>query len=138
MAKDASNAKKDKVRSGKVEKPHQRPAAKITSLTEIDDIFAAKKNPATTTATATTTAIVLDPATPKPQSSVTVVDASSLSSASQQPQRPPPKNDDFADSRGKSSKYTEDGLRVFYMEDLRIGEGEGATDLCPFDCSCCF
>ncbi|KAJ2055336.1 hypothetical protein GGI17_006678 [Coemansia sp. S146] len=49
-----------------------------------------------------------------------------------------PKSDDFADSRGKGSKYTEDGLRVFYMEDLRIGRGEGATELCPFDCTCCF
>ncbi|KAJ2064613.1 hypothetical protein GGI17_000940, partial [Coemansia sp. S146] len=46
-----------------------------------------------------------------------------------QQQKRPPKSDDFADSRGKGSKYTEDGLRVFYMEDLRIGEGEGATEL---------
>ncbi|KAJ2748514.1 hypothetical protein GGI19_006084, partial [Coemansia pectinata] len=50
----------------------------------------------------------------------------------------PPKSDDFADSCGKGSKYTQDGLCVFHMEDLRIGEGEGVIELCPFDCTCCY
>ncbi|KAJ2910629.1 hypothetical protein GGI21_000671 [Coemansia aciculifera] len=133
--------KRDKVRAGKVEKPPHRPAKSPISLSEIDDIFAVKKN-APTTETATTTAIAPTAPPAKPKSSITIVDASATSHSSlrtsQSHQPPPPKNDDFADSRGKSSKYTEDGLRVFYMEDLRIGEGEGATDQCPFDCSCCF
>ncbi|ORX76971.1 DUF1764-domain-containing protein [Anaeromyces robustus] len=51
----------------------------------------------------------------------------------------PTDDDGFGDSRGlHSERRTEDGLRIFTMEDLRIGEGEGDTPLCPFDCNCCF
>eukprot|EP01128_Nolandella_sp_AFSM9_P004561 TRINITY_DN2062_c0_g1_i1.p1 TRINITY_DN2062_c0_g1~~TRINITY_DN2062_c0_g1_i1.p1 ORF type:complete len:136 (+),score=45.22 TRINITY_DN2062_c0_g1_i1:479-886(+) len=50
------------------------------------------------------------------------------------------KDDDFwGDSRGNnsSSRYTEEGYPIFTKEQLKIGEG-GDTDLCPFDCKCCF
>ncbi|KAJ1950537.1 hypothetical protein IWQ62_006555, partial [Dispira parvispora] len=47
-------------------------------------------------------------------------------------------DDGFFDSRGtKSKQYTEDGLPVFTVQDLGIGEG-GDTPDCPFDCQCCF
>jgi hypothetical protein len=46
-------------------------------------------------------------------------------------------DDGFGDSRGKSSKYTEDGLRIYSVQDLNIGLG-GDTPQCPFDCDCCF
>ncbi|RIA92782.1 hypothetical protein C1645_764061 [Glomus cerebriforme] len=48
-------------------------------------------------------------------------------------------NDDngFSDSRGtKSRKTTEDGLPIFDIKELNIGNG-GDTPLCPFDCDCC-
>ncbi|KAJ2828028.1 hypothetical protein FBU31_003023, partial [Coemansia sp. 'formosensis'] len=156
MPKD--NSKISKVRAGKIEKKTQ-PTSKTAAVavaavskSEIDDIFASKKaQPTSKSAVASKTEIddifsakkqpLAKPecnnapkATAKPAKSVTVVDATaSITSSGSQQQKRPPKSDDFADSRGKSSKYTEDGLRVFYMEDLRIGEGEGATELCPFD-----
>ncbi|CAM9289778.1 unnamed protein product, partial [Discosporangium mesarthrocarpum] len=34
-------------------------------------------------------------------------------------------------------RYDEDGLPIYTWESLRIGQG-GGTDLCPFDCDCCF
>ncbi|CAG8475240.1 25833_t:CDS:2 [Dentiscutata erythropus] len=45
--------------------------------------------------------------------------------------------DGFSDSRGtKSRKTTEDGLAVYDINELNIGNG-GDTPLCPFDCECC-
>jgi hypothetical protein len=49
-------------------------------------------------------------------------------------------NDDFFDSRGlkrKSRSLTEDGLPIYTVSELKIGLG-GGTELCPFDCNCCF
>ena len=34
-------------------------------------------------------------------------------------------------------RYTEDGLKIFSMAELKIGQG-GDTEDCPFDCDCCF
>lgn len=47
---------------------------------------------------------------------------------------------DFFDSRGlrrKTRALTEDGLPIYTPKELKIGMG-GGTDLCPFDCNCCF
>lgn len=47
---------------------------------------------------------------------------------------------DFFDSRGlkrKTRSLTEDGLPIFSPKELKIGMG-GGTDLCPFDCNCCY
>ncbi|GAA5919158.1 hypothetical protein JCM5296_004094 [Sporobolomyces johnsonii] len=42
----------------------------------------------------------------------------------------------FRDSRG-TRKKTEDGLPIYDVTELKIGLG-GDTELCPFDCECCF
>ncbi|GAA6028584.1 hypothetical protein JCM8097_007294 [Rhodosporidiobolus ruineniae] len=42
----------------------------------------------------------------------------------------------FMDSRGTRRK-TDDGLPIFSESELKIGLG-GDTELCPFDCQCCF
>ncbi|GAA5870771.1 hypothetical protein JCM8547_001704 [Rhodosporidiobolus lusitaniae] len=42
----------------------------------------------------------------------------------------------FMDSRGTRRK-TEDGLPIYDTTELKIGLG-GDTELCPFDCDCCF
>ena len=34
-------------------------------------------------------------------------------------------------------KVTQDGYKVYKLEELGVGKG-GDTDLCPFDCDCCF
>ncbi|KAJ2575421.1 hypothetical protein EV177_010999, partial [Coemansia sp. RSA 1804] len=145
-------AQKDKVKAGKVVKKKPPTSASSTSkkLSEIDDIFSSK--PKRVSSSPSSTAAATDSPnpnlTPKKTSSVKVVDAtnagksttafplnssnkcgSSNNNNGRKQQHLPPKDDDFADSRGKSSKYTEDGLRVFYMDDLRIGEGEGDTEL---------
>ncbi|KAJ1718163.1 hypothetical protein LPJ61_006792 [Coemansia biformis] len=134
----------NKVAAGKVSKKKPckaKPAvSKVTlpskATTEIDDIFAS--NPPANTAE--------KPAAPvkqKATKAVTVVDASAAGKKAdphknQQQARPLAGDDGFADSRGKQTKYTEDGMRVFYMDDLHIGEGNGDTPECPFDCQCCF
>lgn len=33
--------------------------------------------------------------------------------------------------------YTDEGWKIYTPEELFIGNG-GDTDLCPFDCQCCF
>lgn len=48
-----------------------------------------------------------------------------------------PKDDFFGDSRG-ARKQTDDGLDIYLDTELKIGEGNGDTELCPFDCQCCF
>ncbi|KAJ2011826.1 hypothetical protein GGF41_006822, partial [Coemansia sp. RSA 2531] len=128
--------KVNKPRSANVDKKKKntRPIAKVppVSNTEIDDIFATKNQPPPKPTTVAQKPETDDIFTAKATKSVTVVDATATTTTTNQQKRPP-KSDDFADSRGKGSKYTDDGLRVFYMEDLRIGEGEGETELCPFD-----
>ena len=34
-------------------------------------------------------------------------------------------------------KMTGDGYKVYSLDELGVGKG-GDTDLCPFDCECCF
>ncbi|KAF9302871.1 hypothetical protein BGZ74_004710 [Mortierella antarctica] len=46
-----------------------------------------------------------------------------------------PDSDDELEKKGK--RRTDDGLRLFDINDLGIGKG-GNTDQCPFDCECCF
>ncbi|GIX65373.1 uncharacterized protein BcabD6B2_48080 [Babesia caballi] len=38
---------------------------------------------------------------------------------------------------GTVRKRTEDNLPVYTVEELNIGKG-GGTELCPFDCHCCY
>ncbi|GAA6024599.1 hypothetical protein JCM10207_001017 [Rhodosporidiobolus poonsookiae] len=42
----------------------------------------------------------------------------------------------FMDSRG-TRRRTDDGLPIYDTAELKIGLG-GNTELCPFDCDCCF
>jgi Eukaryotic protein of unknown function (DUF1764) len=34
-------------------------------------------------------------------------------------------------------RVTSDGYKIYKLEELGVGKG-GDTDLCPFDCECCF
>lgn len=36
-----------------------------------------------------------------------------------------------------SRKRTEEGYLIYKEDELKIGQG-GDTELCPFDCRCCF
>ena len=45
---------------------------------------------------------------------------------------------EMADKNSKGPRrYTEDGYRIYTMEELGLGEGGDGPD-CPFDCNCCF
>ena len=39
--------------------------------------------------------------------------------------------------KDKSQDFTEEGWRIYTPDELNIGKG-GDTELCPFDCDCCF
>ncbi|KAF0695784.1 Aste57867_13435 [Aphanomyces stellatus] len=46
------------------------------------------------------------------------------------------KNNDTSDPR--PVRYDADGMAIYTEESLRIGQGNGDTPDCPFDCWCCF
>ncbi|KAJ1642469.1 hypothetical protein J3B02_001223 [Coemansia erecta] len=134
-----SQKSKNKVANGKIQKPKPKQTKPLaaTQTFEIDDIFASKpaQQPLPSPPQLPSSASIKNP------SSVKIIDAShtdKIANPQKQKLPPPAADDNFGDSRGQKSKYTEDGLRVFYMDDLRIGEGEGDTEQCPFDCNCCF
>ncbi|KAJ2160588.1 hypothetical protein GGF46_002130 [Coemansia sp. RSA 552] len=133
-----SRNKNNKVISGKVtKKTAAKPpaAARDNKASEIDDIFSlepAPKAPPTPPPAKPTHPIAAATSLAK------VVDATAAGKSTAAQKQPPPKDDAFADTRGKNTKYTDDGFRVFYYDDLRIGEGQGDTELCPFECECCY
>jgi hypothetical protein len=45
--------------------------------------------------------------------------------------------DIFGAETSKQRKRTEEGFVIYHEDELKINEG-GDTDLCPFDCQCCF
>lgn len=49
------------------------------------------------------------------------------------------KDDIFGDGAGAARKRTEEGYAVYTADELGLGRrGGGDTDLCPFDCECCY
>jgi hypothetical protein len=48
------------------------------------------------------------------------------------------KDDIFGVVNLKGRKRTEEGYAIYTEEELRLGGKGGDTDLCPFDCDCCF
>lgn len=49
------------------------------------------------------------------------------------------KDDIFGEDVGKGSrKRTEEGYAIYTEDELGFGKKGGDTDLCPFDCDCCF
>ncbi len=49
------------------------------------------------------------------------------------------KDDIFGEVTAKGRKRTEEGFAIYTEDELGLGrKGGGDTDLCPFDCECCF
>lgn len=48
------------------------------------------------------------------------------------------KDDIFGGESGKGRKRTEEGYVIYTEDELKLGTGGGDTELCPFDCDCCF
>lgn len=83
---------------------------------------------------------VSDPENLVPLKKGTPYDASRDDFAVQDSRAKSDDDSDFFDSRGRKRKarpLTEDGLPIYTTKELRIGLG-GDTDLCPFDCNCCY
>ncbi|ORZ34871.1 hypothetical protein BCR44DRAFT_1500064 [Catenaria anguillulae PL171] len=62
--------------------------------------------------------------------------SSAGSNAPQSKKRKVESMDEFLGNNGKK-RFTDDGYPLYYIEDLLAQEG-GDTDLCPFECECCF
>lgn len=50
----------------------------------------------------------------------------------------PVDDDVFGETRSNARLKTDDGFQIYTDKELKIGEGEGDTKDCPFDCWCCF
>ncbi|GFE55591.1 DUF1764 family protein, putative [Babesia ovis] len=63
----------------------------------------------------------------------------SSSNKSSSPSRKNKENESYARApiSGSARKRTEDNLPIYTVEELNIGNG-GGTELCPFDCDCCY
>lgn len=49
------------------------------------------------------------------------------------------KDDIFGGDAGKKRKRTEEGYAIYTEDELGLTKkGGGDTDLCPFDCDCCY
>eukprot|EP00877_Chromochloris_zofingiensis_P010526 jgi/Chrzof1/5727/Cz16g13080.t1 len=48
------------------------------------------------------------------------------------------KDDIFGEEATKARKRTEEGYTIYSETELGLGKKGGDTDLCPFDCDCCF
>eukprot|EP01024_Parvocaulis_polyphysoides_P064058 TRINITY_DN742_c0_g7_i1.p2 TRINITY_DN742_c0_g7~~TRINITY_DN742_c0_g7_i1.p2 ORF type:complete len:132 (-),score=29.02 TRINITY_DN742_c0_g7_i1:322-717(-) len=48
------------------------------------------------------------------------------------------KNDIFGEQSSSGRKKTEEGYAIYTEEELGFRDNCGDTDLCPFDCDCCF
>lgn len=48
------------------------------------------------------------------------------------------KDDLFGKEEEKGRKRTEEGYRIYTEDELGLNKKGGDTDLCPFDCDCCF
>eukprot|EP01023_Acetabularia_acetabulum_P068872 TRINITY_DN983_c0_g1_i1.p4 TRINITY_DN983_c0_g1~~TRINITY_DN983_c0_g1_i1.p4 ORF type:complete len:120 (-),score=17.06 TRINITY_DN983_c0_g1_i1:479-838(-) len=48
------------------------------------------------------------------------------------------KDDIFGEQRSSDKKITEEGYAVYTEAELGFRDDCGDTDLCPFDCHCCF
>ncbi|KAJ1926565.1 hypothetical protein IWQ60_003681 [Tieghemiomyces parasiticus] len=115
--------------------PAEAKKAKSTpsDATEIDDIFACKPK-----RTAIDDGGAANSGDKSGRKRSADADSPAEPAKRQQAAVPPPDDDGFFDTRGRRSKrQTEDGLPLFSLDDLKIGQGQDTPD-CPFDCECCY
>lgn len=48
------------------------------------------------------------------------------------------KEDIFGEQSSRNRKRTEEGYCIYSEDELKLNKNTGDTDLCPFDCNCCF
>ena len=52
--------------------------------------------------------------------------------------RPSGCKDDLFGEEARARAKTEEGWNVYTEAELKLGGAGGGTDMCPFDCDCCF
>lgn len=121
---------------------------------DIDSIFASAPKKPATPAAASSTASSSSSSSLKAKSTATLLQLAKSKKASKTSAAATPgayvreetrrgtavlDDDAFADSRGeKRKRKVVDGLKVYTEEELGLNNGGGDTELCPFDCNCCF
>ena len=46
--------------------------------------------------------------------------------------------DDLFGLEGEARRKTAEGWNIYSEQELKLNKAGGGTDLCPFDCDCCF
>ncbi|GLC35182.1 hypothetical protein PLESTB_000563400 [Pleodorina starrii] len=98
---------------------------------EIDDIFSAGKKKAAEGKRAAGEAAGKEP-------DAAAVAAAAAAPAAKRPRVEGSKDDIFGEVSAKGRKRTEEGFPIYSEDELGLGKRGGDTDLCPFDCDCCF
>ncbi|GIL42361.1 hypothetical protein Vafri_357 [Volvox africanus] len=129
--------------SGKAEEHHVLPesknvlpkdggvkSAKKAQKSEIDDIFSAGKKKSLESKRVAPEGVGKEP------DGIAVTTATAVTA--KRPRIEGSKDDIFGEATGKGRKRTEEGFAIYTEDELGLGKKGGDTDLCPFDCDCCF
>uniref|UniRef100_A0A7S0UUJ0 DUF1764 domain-containing protein n=1 Tax=Polytomella parva TaxID=51329 RepID=A0A7S0UUJ0_9CHLO len=121
--------KKDKASEKTEEKSQEKPNAivKQKKVDEIDDIFGSSKKEAKSTDTK-------KEGSKRGNSELEEKDKPSSKKAKIEGN----KDDIFGEEAKKGRKKTEEGYNIYTEDELGLGRAGGNTELCPFDCNCCF
>lgn len=148
----ASEAAKAAGKKKAVEEPPEQPSAgKAAGIApgkrvkdEIDDIFSSKPaaKKAATQKTADGDAAAAAAPSGEDGAALTKL-AEQVKEARNKQQGKKPKvegskDDIFGESSAKARKKTEEGFVIYTEDELGLGKKGGDTDLCPFDCDCCY
>ena len=107
--------KKQVLESKKGQKSEEKKTPKNDIKSELDNLFKSKKKKESKVA---------------PSAAATEVSSKSKTIKKD-------KKEDDSKSKQKKARFTEEGYRIYTVDDLKIGKG-GDTEDCPFDCECCF
>ncbi|GLI70605.1 hypothetical protein VaNZ11_015535 [Volvox africanus] len=131
--KDSSTAEEDNVlpeSKNVLPKDGGVKSAKKAQKSEIDDIFSAGKKKSLEAKRGAADGVGKEP------DGIAVATATAVTA--KRPRIEGSKDDIFGQATGKGRKRTEEGFAIYTEDELGLGKKGGDTDLCPFDCDCCF
>ncbi|KAG2495843.1 hypothetical protein HYH03_006082 [Edaphochlamys debaryana] len=114
---------------GKGKEPEKGAKPAGGKKSEIDDIFSAGKKAAEKKSAEKRAA----------EEAAEKADAAAEAPAAKRSKVEGSKDDIFGEAVAKGRKRTEEGFAIYTEDELGLGSSKGGdTDLCPFDCECCF